>query len=154
MDDKTIENWAHFIEIADHLDIGELSKMGYVFRGHSDAEWKLKPTLLRYIEKEGITEDIALGLEANALVEFVSQAHLHLSPNEFSLTKDNFSWWTVMQHYGAPTRLLDWTKSIYVAAYFAASNHLEKDGAIWLVHVNSVHKKMVELYNDKSFPKT
>jgi hypothetical protein len=37
----------------------------------------------------------------------------------------------VLQHYGVPTRLLDWTHSPYVAAYFAASSKDEEDGEIW-----------------------
>jgi hypothetical protein len=37
----------------------------------------------------------------------------------------------VLQHNGVPTRLLDWTHSPYVAAYFAASSKDEEDGEIW-----------------------
>jgi hypothetical protein len=38
---------------------------------------------------------------------------------------------TLMQHYGAPTRLLDWTLSPWVAAYFASASSSMDDGVIW-----------------------
>jgi len=38
---------------------------------------------------------------------------------------------TVMQHYGAPTRMLDWTASPFAAAFFAVIDSLDKDGAVW-----------------------
>ena len=154
MNDITIESWSHFTSISDHLDMGDISKISYAFRGHADANWKLVPTFLRCFKSSEIIEEIALKLEEKAINEFKSQAHLYLKPNEFSITKDTISWLTVMQHYGAPTRLLDWTKSIYTAAYFASSSHLDMDGAIWLVHAHALHLKMKDLYNDNTFPKT
>ena len=36
----------------------------------------------------------------------------------------------LMQHYGTPTRLVDWTYSIWVGAYFAARSEFDKDGVI------------------------
>ena len=154
MEELRLNNWAQFSQIIDHLDVGDPLNVPYAFRGHSDVDWLLQPTFLRSLAENNINEERALALEKAALSEFKSQAHLHLTANEYSLTTDTVSWWTVMQHHGAPTRLLDWTSSIYAAAYFAVCGDFEKDGAIILVHTNSVHSKMDELYGDATFPKT
>lgn len=50
-----------------------------------------------------------------------------------------------MQNHGCPTRLLDWTKSPYVAAYFAVESLPEKDGAIWLFHSNRLVVRMADM---------
>jgi hypothetical protein len=38
-----------------------------------------------------------------------------------------------MQHHGAPTRLLDFMYSIYLAAYFTLE-HAEGDSVVWAIH--------------------
>jgi hypothetical protein len=53
--------------------------------------------------------------------------HLQGQPQE------EWEWMFLMQHYRAPTRLLDWTESALAALYFAVSKqkHRKSDGAVW-----------------------
>jgi hypothetical protein len=46
---------------------------------------------------------------------------------------DLINWWALMQHYSAPTRLLDWTASPYIALYFAVVEEWKKPGAVWTI---------------------
>jgi len=41
----------------------------------------------------------------------------------------------LLQHHGAPTRMVDFTLSILVAAYFTVSPDISGDGAIWAVDI-------------------
>jgi hypothetical protein len=56
-------------------------------------------------------------LEHLVIDEFKSRAPMHLTPP--SIPADKFTWLALMQHYGAPTRLLDFSNSPFVALYFA-----------------------------------
>jgi hypothetical protein len=46
---------------------------------------------------------------------------------------DKWHWYFLMQHYGAPTRILDWTVNPLVALYFAVRERIEENGAVWVV---------------------
>jgi hypothetical protein len=88
-----------------------------VFRGHGSSEYILKSTLERTIEEFGLDFSMAYQYEKILLRRFRGSAHLYdqSMPEE----EDILGWWALMRNYGAPTRLLDWTYSFFVAAYFA-----------------------------------
>jgi hypothetical protein len=56
-----------------------------------------------------------------------------------------------MQHHGAPTRLLDWTYSEHVAAYFALKGSLESktDAAVWAFDPRWAAKACYDLFSDQ-----
>lgn len=111
---------------------GRLSAFGpqWVFRGHAGASWPLATALER-------TESTNRGADEWRMIDhFRRRASLHLPP-QLQLTDDDvFGWMALMQHYGAPTRLLDVTRSPYVAAFFALEEPEcdgDIDAAIWAV---------------------
>src|SRR5690349_18540309 len=99
------------------------------FRGHGDAAWALLPGVHRgYSERQ----------ERYFTNEFRPRAGMrHVSTPD----RDDYAGWlALMQHYGLPTRLLDWSRSPLVAAYFATEacqSHQQgkplADACVWAV---------------------
>src|SRR5208337_4119217 len=90
---------------------GEITETGWIFRGHKSTHYHLQPLLERLAGKEWAA------LELKILAEFQSQAPMHLNPFD-PRPEDRLSWLALMQHFGVPTRLLDFSFSPYVALYF------------------------------------
>src|SRR5207253_4740825 len=129
------------------LKVGRPAEPAYLFRGQSDSRWTLEPSLSRIARQVALDEDAARAQERRAMLEFQAQAHQFLDVPALPKKKDDvLNWWVLMQHYGAVTRLLDWTASPYVAIYFAVLGHPEIPGAAWIIHVATVHAYMTPKY--------
>jgi hypothetical protein len=56
---------------------------------------------------------------------------------------NHFEWLAILQHHGCPTRLLDFTYSIYIAAYFAIHD-ATSESALWAINIPNLRKKLWE----------
>lgn len=148
-----VDGWENFVRFCNGFArTGPASTTGYFFRGQSCSRWSLTPSLLRALSPN-VTSERAIEIERRALREFVSQGHLHLPASVVPANDDPVDWWTLMQHHRAPTRLLDWTKSPYVAAYFAVCENLDDDGAIWMFFVREVQECMAARFGQNEISK-
>src|SRR5207248_5887525 len=118
-------------------------KSGWLFRGHGCPKWKLETSLERASRRCGVSE---VHYERAVWEEFRRHAHTYLS--RVPLETDTLEWLALMQHYGAPTRLLDFTESFWIALYFAFED-AEEDCAVVALDRSSLAKKNAAFnYND------
>jgi FRG domain-containing protein len=99
---------------------------GLWYRGSRKSNWPLLPKLYR----PHSTINELLSAEDEIREEFVRRA-----PGLTSYKPANaWEWYFLMQHYGAPTRLLDWTENPQIGLYFALkdSDGLH-DAVVWVI---------------------
>jgi len=125
-DTRTPATWNDLISEFEALD------EAWLFRGQSDSQDALTTTLERHTPSD-LERDVA---EATLLREFKRRAHTYLGANDLPATAGE--WLALMQHFGAPTRLLDVTRSPYVATYFAVED-VKAECVVWAFNRHWCH---------------
>lgn len=147
---EDLHQWMKFVTLSEKervsyhwTDCGpEEEGRKWLFRGQVDAEWPITSTLERTtLFKRFSSEDYRKKVERHYIDEFRRRSHGILA--ERSLTP--FDLVAMMQHYGAPTRLIDFTYSAYVALYFAVNGENaqkgdERDFAVWAICLDELHE--------------
>lgn len=121
---------------------------GWAFRGVKDSAWALTSSLERaVVERFEFGWSRMANYEQRTLRAFQRQAHHHINP--VPEREDSIQWAALMQHHGAPTRLLDWTYSFYVAAYFAIEDAAPGDEcAVWAINYKWLNNTLKQMYPD------
>lgn len=108
----------------------------FVYRGLCDKAYTLLPGIFRKqtdtIDGHAIENDtyLAWANEKDLLYSFMHEASGILTIP----TDDLLHWAEYAQHYGVPTRLMDWSSNPLAALYFACRDNITTDGAVWLLH--------------------
>ena len=108
--------------------------------GTDRAKWSLAPQLAR---PEVVSPDNRLDYELGATKRFIRGARTR--HERYPEVGDYCGWLFLMQHYGLPTRLLDWSESFLIAAFFAVFNyeHWDFDGAIWALNPGRLNAEFI-----------
>ena len=130
----TINSIGQFIDHIFNLrEINYINGSGYIFRGIRSDKYELSSSLYRncggrykYTEKR--------------LLQNFKKYALSIEPRICDSVWTNM---VIAQHYGIPTRLLDFSDSPLVALHFALTDNEGTDAAVWAVNLSKIHTELL-----------
>lgn len=140
-----LRSWEEYLAI-----ISDSPYQNWAFRGQRDASLPLFSALSRYFMAFRINPRAWAEQEERILRIFKRKA-IHFLDNVPD-RDDELDWLALMQDHGAPTRLLDFSWSPYVAAFFALHN-ATREAVIWACNPIEIEKKEVDLEKPGNFRK-
>lgn len=120
MKNVEISNFNELLHVFENTKVGQ----NVIYRGVSDSSYELKTSLGRCTPLNGKTI-YQLEKRITKLFKESSIPYLENKP------QNDLEWLAMAQHFGLPTRLLDWSYNPLVAAYFAVEFNEDKDSALY-----------------------
>ena len=125
----------------------------WVFRGTTSCQFGLKPSIEVKTPSTEVKTPFTkrwIDLEEQLVAEYQARAPLYLRDQPTPSTR--LDWLSQMQHYGIPTRLLDFSYSPWIALYFCVRAQKPEDPGpplrLWAIDINQLHDRAVELAED------
>jgi hypothetical protein len=130
--EQEIKSLAEYIDLVKNQEHQHVSQ--WLFRGHGNDSYTLTPSLFRIDRKESWAN-------WDRIEDYImNQFRTESTPFLKSEPKDEIEWLTMAQHYGLPTRLLDWSTNPLVSLYFALENYKsDKDSSVWMYGLSSTN---------------
>ncbi|HAS8388391.1 TPA: FRG domain-containing protein [Vibrio vulnificus] len=120
-----IEHWRDFSSLLESPFFNRVDTQ-FIFRGQRMYYWGMTPTLARMTKNDIVTEELAkrqLDMFRKAIRGRISDHSLLDDGDE----REHDELWSIGQHHGLMTPLLDWTYSPYVALFFAFAKEDQQD---------------------------
>lgn len=99
-----------------------------LYRGHAREDWKLQPSVGRMKKYE-------VEKEESIFLKFKMRYHLYTN----DMPSTDIDTLFLAQHYGLPTRLLDWTDNPLIGLWFACQEEQEFDGCVYTIKAEKDH---------------
>lgn len=138
MKTESLSDWKYFLRDLDKCTSGAFHDGSFVFRGQRDASWRLITSFDRFF-----TDSLK---NRNSKFDDMMEDFSQKAGNLLNAEYDEVQKVAIAQHYGLPTRVLDWSTSPYIALYFAISdavvNNQTEPAAIWILEKLVVEKNI------------
>lgn len=109
----------------------------WIYRGHEVHDWQLASTIERALSYSGVRDNgVAADLEAWTLRELRRNGQNY--GVRLPQTDRELDWLALLQHHGGTTRLLDFTRSLFVAAFFAYERPVACNRSVWCINRTAV----------------
>lgn len=137
-----IEHWN------DIFRLNQRFMSNFIFRGQGNADWPLKTSLARMVDNHHPNyrdKSMPATYEQEMMNDFQwkypSYEKLHIPKADEAI-----EWLSLMQHYGSPTRMLDFSYSMYIALFMAIDGSFFQKSAIWALNKNVLNEKIIRSY--------